>query len=995
MQPRTCTLRLWQQSFLSLILSVSAVLSASAQTPEPVEPITDVADTNLSASSAHRRNRKPVSLISPAAREQFQSAPIELKIRFRRQLDAVTVSVYLNEHNVTSKFAPVSPDGCAALPCDFAAMVYPQDGLQRGQNRLRLVVREPKGSMAEGTRTFFVIGPKADAGPDQRPRVGQMVQLDGSKSLSALPLTHQWVLKRKPEGSKATLSDPSTAKPSFVPDVNGSYVAQLIVHDGHFESEPDTVSVGATPVGKLIPVETFHQEGGKYGIKVGDNFYTNSDNLAGTGLQILVLDRATLAYSDFRTYQGGTNPADAIRQYLHSIDNSKIVIISTGNAGTGFDNSTIASCTNESYPTGCLEAFGATQEFRGQVTGLIYSLIGVKGLKPGSGFQAGPPDSNLDGYLAPDSNANYTFMQRRYVKFQTKDKSQTGLTNIITVGEQQYLAPPLPAGAAGGFQVLVLDRSTLQLISNTSYSTNSGNPVPEMRRMATDLNNLANARAQDTLLMVSNIGGPNAGVQYPDIPIKQADLHNALLRWGANPYVVMLLGPNSTYSLIGQPDPAAVIEASSVITPETPAGAIRGVLNRDHRNFFGPVVSDLDLVAEVNYDLYTILGNPPVDWPQMDADGKRNAYRYLSRVSLKCQPGDTSPVCDDIRLNKYDDFSSTPSIWYTNIKNLPYPGDGNGFDETEFTAVRDQLSNEYNDLDQLFAFRTNLKLLMTENQANVALTLGSVVKNVKKSIVILKDEEPLGIRIFDGITEILEITLGEFPGVSPVISTLSGVVHFIDQLSKTQQGDPAGELNTTVGKLDEDAVAAFNQSIGMVDRIIAIIGTDWGKLESAGEHLTHNDPGWKWDGTVESHVLDAAAISLKQYYYKKLLPTVYTLTIIPSSPWQDPPKQLTCSFPDRLDTYHSLKDATPSASASFPQRNYDPQFSFRPDFYYLVQIKGGPDHYTFPPTALTDPLFALTTLNPPGQTTNLGIPKVRFFFNWPFSWQGPCGGLHE
>jgi len=47
MQPRTCTLRLWNQSFLLLILSVSAVLSASAQTPESVEAITDTADTNL------------------------------------------------------------------------------------------------------------------------------------------------------------------------------------------------------------------------------------------------------------------------------------------------------------------------------------------------------------------------------------------------------------------------------------------------------------------------------------------------------------------------------------------------------------------------------------------------------------------------------------------------------------------------------------------------------------------------------------------------------------------------------------------------------------------------------------------------------------------------------------------------------------------------------------------------------------------------------------
>jgi len=89
--------------------------------------------------------------------------------------------------------------------------------------------------------------PVADAGPDQNVGVGDVVVLDGSGSTDAEgdALTFSWSLTSAPAGSAATLSNPSAVNATFVADVAGDYVAQLIVNDGEFDSTPSTVMIAA------------------------------------------------------------------------------------------------------------------------------------------------------------------------------------------------------------------------------------------------------------------------------------------------------------------------------------------------------------------------------------------------------------------------------------------------------------------------------------------------------------------------------------------------------------------------------------------------------------------------------------------------------------------------------------------------------------------------------------------------------------------------------
>jgi len=99
------------------------------------------------------------------------------------------------------------------------------------------------------TATTANSAPVADADVDS-PNVNttSTVTLDGSGSSDADldSLTYSWTLTSRPDGSSATLTNPTAVNPAFLADVDGSYVAQLIVNDGTVNSAPSTIIITAT-----------------------------------------------------------------------------------------------------------------------------------------------------------------------------------------------------------------------------------------------------------------------------------------------------------------------------------------------------------------------------------------------------------------------------------------------------------------------------------------------------------------------------------------------------------------------------------------------------------------------------------------------------------------------------------------------------------------------------------------------------------------------------
>ncbi len=89
--------------------------------------------------------------------------------------------------------------------------------------------------------------PVAEAGSDQTVTVKTLVSLNGTGSQDADggALTFQWTLTNQPVGSTATVFNPTFAQPTFIPDLPGTYVVQLLVSDGETSSQPDTVAITA------------------------------------------------------------------------------------------------------------------------------------------------------------------------------------------------------------------------------------------------------------------------------------------------------------------------------------------------------------------------------------------------------------------------------------------------------------------------------------------------------------------------------------------------------------------------------------------------------------------------------------------------------------------------------------------------------------------------------------------------------------------------------
>jgi PKD repeat protein/glutamine cyclotransferase len=119
-----------------------------------------------------------------------------------------------------------------------------------GDYSIQLVVTDSLGTSSSPATvqvSFNDVAPIANAGSNQSAVVGATVTLNGSKSTDTdgEPLTYKWSVVSAPSGSKAAISNPTAKIASFVPDLPGTFVVQLIVNDGFLKSLPATAEIVA------------------------------------------------------------------------------------------------------------------------------------------------------------------------------------------------------------------------------------------------------------------------------------------------------------------------------------------------------------------------------------------------------------------------------------------------------------------------------------------------------------------------------------------------------------------------------------------------------------------------------------------------------------------------------------------------------------------------------------------------------------------------------
>ncbi len=130
---------------------------------------------------------------------------------------------------------------------DYTVELWVDDGaLKSTRTSVVITARETEGGNEP---------PVADAGSDLTAEPDQTVGLDasGSSDPDGDTLTFSWIIDRAPSGSATSLDDPTSATPSFVPDVSGTYIFEVEVSDPDGANDSDMVVVEVVQVNPNDP----------------------------------------------------------------------------------------------------------------------------------------------------------------------------------------------------------------------------------------------------------------------------------------------------------------------------------------------------------------------------------------------------------------------------------------------------------------------------------------------------------------------------------------------------------------------------------------------------------------------------------------------------------------------------------------------------------------------------------------------------------------------
>ncbi len=134
-----------------------------------------------------------------------------------------------------SSTSAVNPTFTADVAGGYVAQLIVNDGISNSAPATVIIT------------TSAVLPPTANAGLNQTTGHNLTVSLSGTGTdPQGLPLTYQWSLITTPTGSAAVLSSTTIPNPTFVADLAGNYVAQLVVSNGLLSSLPSTVTISTT-----------------------------------------------------------------------------------------------------------------------------------------------------------------------------------------------------------------------------------------------------------------------------------------------------------------------------------------------------------------------------------------------------------------------------------------------------------------------------------------------------------------------------------------------------------------------------------------------------------------------------------------------------------------------------------------------------------------------------------------------------------------------------
>lgn len=521
-----------------------------------------------------------------------------------------------------------------------------------------------------------------------------------------------------------------------------------------------------------------------------------------------------------------------------------------------------------------------------------FSIVGIPGGAEGSAWidlqfnhfaPAGSPDNgNITGYLQVNSSTNqYNYVSPDLVTFDTS-ASSTGMSNTMTVqttaGTERYAAS-LPTGYTAGFQVVVLDSLTLEMLADQVFPTNGPESPAHIAakqqefaaRLRADAefgsHNLppGTPSARDPLILIQSIGRPKGeSPGWAADPRTDAGAASVISSLGGQRTIFTNLDGKSDYSLAGGRGLGrAALEVSSDVGQP---GPITGLLARGHTYSFQPVTGGPS--AGINTELIQMTYQTPEAFPPFRTPSLQAAETYIGDTLRLCPFG--TDVCHIRPLY----YSSASESWTTDadsLRALKYPSGTAAFTEAEYEKVQKQFVQEFVEVAQVQSYFNALRAPF-----GTALQSGRIdVKTLGDTLVRELQPPPADTKValFLGIlAKIASIGGAAPPPYNAIAAGISGALGIASLLTGAK-GDStlADNVKVRAGALTDQMYVRLIDTDDSIAGMEKLFLSDYGKLKGVWEN--RNKEGWKIDNSSTS--LNTIILSTRQWFAEQLIPYAY------------------------------------------------------------------------------------------------------------------------
>jgi hypothetical protein len=773
------------------------------------------------------------------------------------------------------------------------------------------------------------------------------------------------------------------------------------------------------------------------------------------GVSVLAFDRKTLGLVDQRSLGGANDVLEYVLglKQTYTAATGPLVVINvdpayfaaTGNATGIFGepdfNDAIRLLGAWGYPSGVVESLGSPGAL----------IVGVPGWRPGDGFQSANPGDvapmSLTGFLTvtPGENGRYRFQPAAgQVGYKTAygGDSNAGPGQMVIAGNKYAMTPHQDPAFIQGVPAWRPGDPYVHLVAVRADAPDVGSPTTgsrplerafaintiqctgdeqlpavrctfdhELGRMSDTLETLAGDRS--VLVFVQTVGSV---YRYAEDSVRRDswyEVGDALDKlggsawvWDNMPTLSNQTGNANTYALVGgqaivdETRPEATELGGQIPDPWTGGAGptlLEGVLALNNFGWFTPThhmpAGVWDIKNDFGPSLTELAYGEPQSWPAMDTPEKRAAYAWINSHSSDIH------VTGDVRTAYYTGtYNDKWGDQVTNLETIGFEA-GHGFEESDLAAVKAQLSDEFNYLDDVNQWFTDLRDPLVTTQGKSTVDITTFTKKIKSALQpkssatsewLLWAFSLLG--DLTGFGELAEGTIGEtFAAASQAIETSTTIAENPNAAGEPLEGQVESTMELLTDTIEDNTDATF----AAMETLRKIIVSDWGKLSQIGLRV---EKGARWHAN-DNQLMDAKnnlEVGIVRQGYDAVLPVVGdVLQFWPATSWHannrrvDQLTDLRCNDGGTPFVQNEKPPASSVARLSLWYDNYyETLAQTRPPWSFLaLRIKGDFKEGKNPSSTMTDPL--ITPPAPNGVYADTPLPNPGYYLPWLLGRQLP------